>query len=74
LPGGELWRLDHVLEFVYGYGVLERFGLEGRTQFFQSRLQRSRAKVKVAVLCACTARRPALPVAASADSLSLKLR
>jgi hypothetical protein len=26
-------------EFVYGYSGLDRFGLDGRTQFFQSRLQ-----------------------------------
>jgi len=48
-PGGKFWRLtpminwylsDHLrLEFAYGYGVLERFGLKGSTQFFQSRLQ-----------------------------------
>lgn len=35
------WHLsDHVrLEFAYGYGVLDRFGLQGTTQFFQTRLQ-----------------------------------
>jgi hypothetical protein len=27
------------LEFVYGYGELDRFGLIGGTQFFQSRIQ-----------------------------------
>ncbi len=27
------------LEFAYGYGVLNRFGIIGRTQFYQSRLQ-----------------------------------
>jgi phosphate-selective porin OprO/OprP len=29
------------LEFVYGYGVLDRFGLQGATHFFQTRLQLS---------------------------------
>ena len=35
------WHLsDNVrFEFVYGYGILDPFDLEGRTQFFQSRLQ-----------------------------------
>ncbi|WP_161965963.1 OprO/OprP family phosphate-selective porin [Steroidobacter cummioxidans] len=35
------WHLsDNVrLEFVYGFGVLDRFGLQGNTQFFQTRLQ-----------------------------------
>jgi phosphate-selective porin OprO/OprP len=47
--GGTFWRLtpmvnwylsDHVrLEMAYGYGSLARFGIVGRTQFFQSRLQ-----------------------------------
>ena len=27
------------LEIGYGYGVLNRFGVIGRTQFFQARLQ-----------------------------------
>jgi hypothetical protein len=27
------------LEFSYGYGQLDRFGLRGRMQFFQTRLQ-----------------------------------
>jgi|RhiMethySRZTD1v2_1073278.scaffolds.fasta_scaffold00032_38 phosphate-selective porin OprO and OprP len=49
LTGGKFWRLtpmvnwylsDHVrLEMTYGYGTLDRFELQGRTQFFQSRLQ-----------------------------------
>jgi len=49
LQGGILWRVtpmlnwymtDNVrLEFVYGYGVLKRFGLLGRTQFYQARIQ-----------------------------------
>jgi phosphate-selective porin OprO and OprP len=35
------WYLsDNVgLEFVYGYGVLDRFGLTSSTQFFQTRIQ-----------------------------------
>jgi hypothetical protein len=35
------WHLsDNVrLEMTYGYGSLDRFGLVGRTQFFQTRLQ-----------------------------------
>nr|WP_298726482.1 porin [uncultured Steroidobacter sp.] len=35
------WHLsDNVrLEFAYGYGLLDRFGLQGTTQFFQTRLQ-----------------------------------
>jgi phosphate-selective porin OprO/OprP len=49
VSGGRFWRYtamvnwylsDHVrLEFNYGYGTLDRFGLVGNTQFFQSRLQ-----------------------------------
>jgi phosphate-selective porin OprO/OprP len=48
-PGGRFWRMTPMvnwylndnlrLEFVYGYGVLDRFGVEGGTQFFQSRVQ-----------------------------------
>ncbi|HEX5132699.1 MAG TPA: porin [Candidatus Krumholzibacteria bacterium] len=47
--GGKYWRLtpmvnwhmsDNVrLEFTYGYGELDRFGLTGATQFFQGRVQ-----------------------------------
>lgn len=47
--GGRFWRLtpmvnwylsDHLrLELAYGVGQLDRFGLVGTTQFFQSRLQ-----------------------------------
>jgi phosphate-selective porin OprO/OprP len=47
--GGRFWRLtpmvnwylsDHArLELAYGFGSLDRFGLVGATQFFQSRLQ-----------------------------------
>ena len=49
IHGGTFWRLtpmvnwylsDHLrLEMAYGYGSLDRFGLVGKTQFFQSRLQ-----------------------------------
>lgn len=51
LKGGTFWRFtpmvnwhmsDHVrLEFSYGVGTLDRFGLSGVTQFFQTRLQLS---------------------------------
>jgi len=35
------WHMsDNVrLEFVYGYGEPDRFGLNGGTQFFQARIQ-----------------------------------
>jgi phosphate-selective porin OprO/OprP len=49
VQGGRFWRLtpmvnwhlsDNVrFEAAYGYGTLDRFGLTGATQFFQSRLQ-----------------------------------
>jgi len=49
LQGGKFWRLTPVvnwylsdnlrLEMAYGYGSLDRFGLVGKTQFFQTRLQ-----------------------------------
>lgn len=49
IEGGKFWRItpmanwhlsDNVrLEFSYGYGVLDRFGARGSTQFFQTRLQ-----------------------------------
>ncbi|HEU4647670.1 MAG TPA: porin [Gemmatimonadales bacterium] len=49
LQGGTFWRItpmvnwhlsDNVrLEFAYGYGRLDRFGLKGATHFFESRLQ-----------------------------------
>ena len=49
LQGGRMWRVtpmvnwhmsDNVrLEFVYGYSHLDRFDLEGRTHFFQARVQ-----------------------------------
>ena len=47
--GGTFWRFtpmvnwylsDHLrLETAYGYGSLDRFGVVGKTQFFQTRLQ-----------------------------------
>jgi phosphate-selective porin OprO and OprP len=49
VEGGIFWRVtpminwhmtDNVrLEMAYGYGVLDRFGMKGATQFFQTRLQ-----------------------------------
>ncbi len=49
LRGGTFWRLTPManwhlsdflrLELIYGVGTLDRFNLEGTTQFFQSRLQ-----------------------------------
>ena len=46
---GSFWRITPVvnwhmsdkvrLEFVYGYGSLNRFNLVGKTQFFQTRVQ-----------------------------------
>lgn len=47
--GGKFWRLTPMvnwyltkylrLELAYGYGVLDRFSLKGKTQFFQTRIQ-----------------------------------
>lgn len=49
IDGGKFWRVTPMvnwylsenirLELAYGYGVLDRFGLQGTTQFFQSRIQ-----------------------------------
>ncbi|HVN44673.1 MAG TPA: porin [Steroidobacteraceae bacterium] len=49
IRGGKFWRITPVLnwylspnmrlEFVYGYGHLDRFDLTGATQFFQTRIQ-----------------------------------
>jgi phosphate-selective porin OprO/OprP len=49
VQGGEFWRLTPMvnwyvtdysrLEFVYGYGVLDKLGLTGATQFLQLRYQ-----------------------------------
>lgn len=48
-PGGKFWKITPMInwylsynlrfELVYGYGKLERFGLNGATQFFQTRFQ-----------------------------------
>ncbi len=49
IQGGKFWRFTPMLnwylspelrfELAYGYGVLDRFGVKGVTQFFQSRIQ-----------------------------------
>jgi phosphate-selective porin OprO/OprP len=49
IHGGSMWRITPMvnwymnkivrMEFVYGYGVLDRFGIKGGTHFFQSRIQ-----------------------------------
>ena len=49
IRGGKFWRITPMLnwylsdnvrvEFVYGYGALDRFDLKGYTQFFQTRIQ-----------------------------------
>lgn len=49
IQGGSLWRLTPMLnwymtkilrmEFIYGYGVLDRYGKQGGVQFFESRIQ-----------------------------------
>ncbi len=49
IHGGKFWRLTPMvnwhlsdnlrLEFAYGYGALDRFGVEGATQFIQTRFQ-----------------------------------
>ena len=49
IRGGKLWRISPQvnwyatknirLEFMYGYGVLDRFNINGTTQFFQTRIQ-----------------------------------
>jgi len=49
LKGGSFWRITPMvnwymskilrMEFIYGYGVLDRYGLQGAVQFFQGRLQ-----------------------------------
>lgn len=51
IRGGKFWRLTPLLNWhlsdnlrlaaAYGYGVLDRFGLHGATQFFQFRIQSS---------------------------------
>lgn len=47
--GGQFWRITPMvnwylskimrMEFIYGYGVLDRFNLQGATHFFESRIQ-----------------------------------
>ena len=49
IQGGKFWRVTPMvnwhlsknvrIEFVYGYGELDRFGIHGGTQFFQTRIQ-----------------------------------
>jgi len=49
IQGGKFWRVTPManwhlsdnlrLELAYGYGVLDRFDLQGHTQFFQARIQ-----------------------------------
>ena len=49
IQGGKFWRVTPMVNWylskdirfalAYGYGVLDRFGLKGATQFFQSRIQ-----------------------------------
>jgi phosphate-selective porin OprO and OprP len=49
MPGGKFWKFTPMinwylsynfrLELVYGYGMLDRFHLNGATQFFQARFQ-----------------------------------
>jgi phosphate-selective porin OprO/OprP len=49
IEGGKFWRLTTMMnwhlsdnvrfEFSYGYGILDRFGLDSHTHFFQSRIQ-----------------------------------
>jgi phosphate-selective porin OprO/OprP len=49
LNGGKFWRITPMInwylsenarfELAYGYGVLDRFGMNGATHFFQSRIQ-----------------------------------
>jgi phosphate-selective porin OprO/OprP len=57
LQGGKFWRVTPMvnwhmtdrarLEFTYGYGILNRFGVRGGTQFFQARLQLQLSKLGV---------------------------
>jgi len=49
IKGGKFWRLTPMInwylsralrwEFIYGYGVLDRYGLQGAVQFIETRLQ-----------------------------------
>ena len=49
IKGGQMWRITPMInwyltkhlrwEFIYGYGVLDRYNLKGHVQFFESRIQ-----------------------------------
>ena len=49
MPGGDWWKVtgmlnwypsdDYAIKFMYGYGVLDRFGIKGATEFVQARVQ-----------------------------------
>ena len=49
IHGGQFWRITPMvnwfvskvirMEFVYGYGIFDRYGLKGHVQFFESRIQ-----------------------------------
>ena len=49
IKGGQMWRITPMInwymsrvirwELIYGYGVLDRYGMEGKVQFFESRIQ-----------------------------------
>lgn len=49
IQGGQFWRITPMvnwylsrvvrMEFIYGYGTLDRFNLSGNVQFFESRIQ-----------------------------------
>jgi phosphate-selective porin OprO and OprP len=49
IKGGQMWRITPMVnwyltkhlrwEFIYGYGVLDRYDLKGAVQFFESRIQ-----------------------------------
>ena len=49
IKGGQMWRITPMInwypaqflrmEFIYGYGVLDRYDVKGKIQFFETRLQ-----------------------------------
>ena len=49
IKGGQMWRITPMInwymtrvirfEIIYGYGILERYGMKGKVQFFESRIQ-----------------------------------
>ncbi|HEY6504545.1 MAG TPA: porin [Chitinophagaceae bacterium] len=49
IKGGQMWRVTPMInwymtrvirfELIYGYGVLDRYGMKGKVQFFESRIQ-----------------------------------